>query len=478
MNLCRWLIGLTAAALASTSIAFDRYSVVTYNLSWTYDITARGSFLASGYGGGTYMVDIDGSSRQILGPNGETMSPMVMNARGNCCVKTTATSVMYAVLNGIYYEIPRIGTETNMTVTGMNDRDEVCGFGYSPFGAFYWSPSTGRIPIGGPDWSANSINNAGQVVGSTSDRRAYLWTLADGVTILPSLPGAHTTGASAISSAGMIVGHTWYVTGGVGYSYPYTWTPETGAVSTGYYGAHQFDTLIPVTMTSSGLMGGFAQIDSTFPPYEQFIWNKDEGYAVLTDQVDGLGSFGVYSIVRIADNGWIAMRLRSAGPINTAAIFVPQGVAVQPSSLQVFRGAVFQGGLSEALAPDGTYLTVRPGFTISPSEQPVNLVFRGNSPTASAKHLRIELKSKVSGPGLKQYVDFYNYQTQTWEAQDARPLTTTDKTCQIAPPGDCSRFVHPSSLQVSVRVRCGAYAPVLGYPWSLRLDEVRWFVTP
>ncbi|MFG0274576.1 MAG: hypothetical protein ACF8QF_05930, partial [Phycisphaerales bacterium] len=130
---------------------------------------------------------------------------------------------------------------TGSSARGVNDHAEACGWALAPDPTipnalssrpFFWSQATGIIDISpSPDapgiGSAEAINNLGVAVGDWRGE-AFRWTTAEGMALLPKLPGAlfPSSQAQAINDAGLIVGQTWTATALA----PAAWPLEGGVI--------------------------------------------------------------------------------------------------------------------------------------------------------------------------------------------------------------------------------------------------------
>ncbi|WP_440225480.1 hypothetical protein ACQQ2N_09545 [Dokdonella sp. MW10] len=128
--------------------------------------------------------------------------------------------------NGIMASIGSLmpsGTDHGIA-RGLSNAGHVAGYAMAPASdfpgasvahAFFWTEATGMIDIT-PTMTGSSmawdVNSAGQVVGEAAG--AFLWTQADGITIIRRPNGTHAGAAEAISENGLVTGHGGSVNGG------------------------------------------------------------------------------------------------------------------------------------------------------------------------------------------------------------------------------------------------------------------------
>ena len=120
------------------------------------------------------------------------------------------------------------------SANSINEAGQIVGSGFTPWHAVLWQD--GKMInlniFGGQHSAAGSINNSGQVVGGayTPDSvHAFLWQ--DGVTTdLGTLPGGSSSGAAAINESGQVVG-----TAGTANraSHAFFWQQELGMIDLG-----------------------------------------------------------------------------------------------------------------------------------------------------------------------------------------------------------------------------------------------------
>ncbi|HEY9801833.1 MAG TPA: DUF3466 family protein [Leptolyngbyaceae cyanobacterium] len=123
--------------------------------------------------------------------------------------------------NGEYSRANSINNVGQVVGTSTLNRDDNAD-GDKDSRAFVWSSSTGMIDLGiipgRYNFTANDINDAGQIVGEAAknefDRHAFVWTQSHGMVDLNTLidPNSGWTlwGATAINNKGQIVGYGTY----------------------------------------------------------------------------------------------------------------------------------------------------------------------------------------------------------------------------------------------------------------------------
>lgn len=210
---------------------------------------------------------------------------------------------------------------------GINDLGQAVGFGTLPqnnLRAFVWSRKTGTIDLGAlppaPGLSvAVDINNAGQIVGSSQvsgQNHAILWSRKTGLYDLGALPGAVQTSANSINEAGQIAGTSgnqaflWSRASGMvglgartsgyfvnargqvagtatnanGATVGWVWTPKLGGVIVGQGG----DGTFPTGFNDQGLLIG---VDTATGFNQGYTWTRETGFRFIGNFSGGLNSF-------------------------------------------------------------------------------------------------------------------------------------------------------------------------------------------
>jgi probable HAF family extracellular repeat protein len=122
------------------------------------------------------------------------------------------------------------GSFSSLALDVSNDGSAVVGYGTTASGqqAFRWTQSTGMVALGSfTSSSASKISADGSTIVGGGDSKAFRWTQAGGIQIIPNLSGATSSDASGVSADGSVVAGT---SGGQAYR----WTASAGTVGLGY----------------------------------------------------------------------------------------------------------------------------------------------------------------------------------------------------------------------------------------------------
>ena len=150
---------------------------------------------------------------------------------------------------------------------------------------------------------------------------------------------------------------------------------------------------------------------------------------------------------------------------------------VVPDSLNMFRGFLTGGGVGSLADSDDDYVTAIPGFTLNAAEAPVWIELDGAATVGTASDLMFTIESALNTPNIEQTTELFNFDTNDWEVVDTRINTLTDSTAQIIPAGDVNRFVDgPGTVRARIGWRRAGFLTL--YPWTVRVDQVFWTITP
>lgn len=177
----------------------------------------------------------------------------------------------------------------------------------------------------------------------------------------------------------------------------------------------------------------------------------------------------------------LAMDALEGGPIWAAShlgyIFRLGNVVapIHPTSYTLIRGTIVQGNtLVSVLHSDDQRMVLRPGITLSATQDPAVVEFSGTSPLTTASELRLVVETSASSSTIQVKAEMYDYDAEAWVQIAAFPSTTTDTVHEFVRT-DANRWIAPSG-EVKCRISYRAVGPVLALPWSGRIDQIKWQV--
>jgi hypothetical protein len=148
---------------------------------------------------------------------------------------------------------------------------------------------------------------------------------------------------------------------------------------------------------------------------------------------------------------------------------------VNATSMNLVRGQIVGGGLSELHTSNDQYLQLRPGVTFSSSQRPIVLDLETTTPNSSPAGMQIVIESRASGNNIRQWVELYNFVTNQWVEVDSRVAPTTDVRIAI-PVTNQAQFIEAGTRRMTARISYKAEGPVFAYPWTIRIDQATWNV--
>ena len=167
------------------------------------------------------------------------------------------------------------------------------------------------------------------------------------------------------------------------------------------------------------------------------------------------------------------LALAAAVVLTSAAL----AVIVIPQQLTVFRGKVVSGNLSSVFTSDNNRLVVMGGPTINGYEAPLDVRFDALCSTDLPSRLVLTLETKANSPGLTQYVDMFEWNSNQWVTLDTREVSMVDTTMNLDIPV-CWRFAKPGTGQMKLRYWVANQGPVTIPNWSVGIDQMNWDVDP
>jgi probable HAF family extracellular repeat protein len=163
------------------------------------------------------------------------------------------------------------GDFSSLAFDVSNDGSVVVGYGTTASGqqAFRWTQSTGMVALGSfTNSSASKISPDGSTIVGSGDNKAFRWTQAGGIQIIPSLSGATSSDASGVSADGAIVA-------GTSGNQAYRWTASTGAVGLGYLSGKTMSRVLSESDDGSVVVGGSSL--ANYASEQAFRWTQSGG---------------------------------------------------------------------------------------------------------------------------------------------------------------------------------------------------------
>lgn len=107
----------------------------------------------------------------------------------------------------VFLDDPRV---VDAEARGMNALGQVTGFHSNTEGAgllpYLWTPGQEFLPLFDRPAIPFALNDSGMVVGVLLDQIAFVWTRADGLTVLGAFPGGSFSNAYDVNRHGVVVG--------------------------------------------------------------------------------------------------------------------------------------------------------------------------------------------------------------------------------------------------------------------------------
>ncbi|MCH7905774.1 MAG: SBBP repeat-containing protein [Armatimonadetes bacterium] len=161
-----------------------------------------------------------------------------------------------------------------------------------------------------------------------------------------------------------------------------------------------------------------------------------------------------------------------------ATIKCSQAVTVPPDSFFLFRGMLTGGGLNDPFASDDSWMRVRPGITLNQSERQVQLVIEGTAPTETPSELRFRVEAHAEINNIGQWIELWNYDTNSYEQVDFMIATTVDSIVEVSITTNPERFIQAGTKNMKAKVSYKEAGIVLFFPWLISFDQSVWVITP
>lgn len=239
------------------------------------------------------------------------------------------------------------------------------------------------------------------------------------------------------------------------------WNPNTGAQlwsRSGPGGVNALD----LNATGDVIMTGESQSIRFF---------RTSDGAQLKHYDDGLPN-AINSIEFSADERWYVYGLDTGSFATAKSPF-----AVDVESATLVRGTTASGGMSSLAERDENYWRIKPGIVFSSGQAPIQLVIEGTAPASTASRLTFGVVAGASASALSQEIELFDFQANAWQVVDTRMSSTGDQVVTFQET-NASRFVQAGTRAVRARISWKQVAPLLVYPWQVRIDQAYWVITP
>lgn len=156
------------------------------------------------------------------------------------------------------------------------------------------------------------------------------------------------------------------------------------------------------------------------------------------------------------------------------SVMVGNGVAV--SAFSLFRGVLNGGGLTELGSSDDAYLSVGKGITVNAGEAPIQVIVDGTAGSLNPCGLALKVESQVNSGGLGQFVEFFNWNTNQYDAIANYNATAADSVTTSTTTTTPSNYVNQSTGQIRAKVSIKPIGLTTINQWQARFDQIRWIV--
>lgn len=145
-------------------------------------------------------------------------------------------------------------------------------------------------------------------------------------------------------------------------------------------------------------------------------------------------------------------------------------------SFAVTKGTQTGGDANSLKLSDNNKLTIQAALPIVAADPYARLELTGTAPQGNVVSLRFVSESSANVGGIGQTIEFYNYQSQSWESIGSGTIGNgVDGAKVVRVDSNPSRFIDSGTRQMRARV---SFSPLVSLSpnFSLAIDEARWSV--
>ncbi|MBD3162213.1 MAG: hypothetical protein GF346_07820 [Candidatus Eisenbacteria bacterium] len=372
-------LALTAVCIAFPALAeieYDAYVVEPWDDSYQYATSFIGDINDHNVAvGSAYLDGTETSAFFWTLEEGKVAADIGASEINNEGVTASGTAIWWAP--GDYELLPHPDGGFGVGIRDLSNNNRVCGTGAisERTKAFYWDETSGSVwleDLGVPPttWRAYAVNDAGLLAGSRSltgepgDEKCFVLDvpgerLIDLHEILGNPPNSGITTAVDVSESGFVTGDGSHGNGIAGF----LWSEADGVTLLPGLGGGLAMDVHPSAVNDAGTVVGGA-LDAEWE-WRAFVWDAANGIRDLENLADLPDGFNLQEATGINENGWIIARGfwgQAWGP-QRAVVFIPRtapaaapqaDARVAGPTIRILR-TVSGGGVRIALRiPDAT----------------------------------------------------------------------------------------------------------------------------
>ena len=108
----------------------------------------------------------------------------------------------------------------------------------------------------------------------------------------------------------------------------------------------------------------------------------------------------------------------------------------------------------------------------------VQLVIVGTSPTETPTELRIRVEAHAQINNIGQWIELWNYDTNSYEQVDFMIATLADSIVEVSITVDPGRFIQAGTKEMKAKISYKEAGIVLFFPWLISFDQTVWVIVP